>query len=144
MIVQIYEIQTPSEAQQMVSLGVDHIGSVLLPSDLSPNEALKETVDLVRSSGCKSSLIPLFADMDRIVQMVEYYCPDIVHFCDTLPAPETDAAALNLMVQRQQAVRKHFPGLEIMRSIPIGRTGYGAKVARWSWHRFSNPSATGF
>jgi len=30
MIVQIYEIQTPSEAEAMIHLGVDHIGSVIL------------------------------------------------------------------------------------------------------------------
>jgi phosphoribosylanthranilate isomerase len=33
------------------------------------------------------------------------------------------------IVQRQQAIRRRFPRLEIMRSIPIGCTGYGAKVA---------------
>ncbi|SPD75265.1 hypothetical protein PITCH_A500008 [uncultured Desulfobacterium sp.] len=30
MIVQIYEIQTPSEALKCIEMGVDHIGSVLL------------------------------------------------------------------------------------------------------------------
>jgi phosphoribosylanthranilate isomerase len=129
MIIQIYEIQTPFEAEQMAALGVDHIGSVLLSPDAIQNAALKETVNVVRSLGRKSSLIPLFTDVARIVEMIGYYRPDIVHFCDTLPSPKTDAAALMQIVQRQQAIRKRFPGLEIMRSIPIGRAGYGAKVA---------------
>jgi phosphoribosylanthranilate isomerase len=129
MIIQIYEIQTPSEAEKMAALGVDHIGSVLLSPDAIQNAALKETVNLVRSLGRKSSMIPLFTDMDRIAEMIDYYHPDIVHFCDTLPSPNTDAAALMQVVQRQRTVRKRFAHLEIMRSIPIGRAGYGAKVA---------------
>jgi phosphoribosylanthranilate isomerase len=129
MIVQIYEIQTPSEAEQIAALGVDHIGSVLLSTDPLHRPEIKATVDLVRSLGRKSSMIPLFADIDPIVEMIDYYRPDIVHFCDTLPSPETDAAALERIVRRQQAVRNRFPGLEIMRSIPIGSAGYGAKVA---------------
>ncbi len=129
MIVQIYEIQTPSEAEQMISLGVDHIGSVLLSPHAMQNAALKETVNAVHRSGRKSSMIPLFTDVDHIVDMIDHYRPDIVHFCDTLPSPDTDAAALRRIVQRQQTIRKRFPRLEIMRSIPIGCAGYGAQVA---------------
>ena len=129
MIVQIYEIQTPLEAEQMAALGVDHIGSVLLSSDAMQNEALKETVNVVRRLGCKSSMIPLFTNEERIAAMIDYYRPDIVHFCDILPSPVTDADALMQIVQRQQAIRKRFSRLEIMRSIPIGCTGYGARVA---------------
>ncbi len=129
MIVQIYEIQTPSEAEQMVALGVDHIGSVLLSPDGMQHAVLRETVNVVRSLDCKSSIIPLFADVERIAGMIEYYRPDIVHFCDTLPSPENDAAALKQIVQRQQAIRNRFPRLEIMRSIPIGCDGCGAQVA---------------
>jgi phosphoribosylanthranilate isomerase len=129
MIIQIYEIQTPSEAEQMAALGVDHIGSVLLSPDAMQNAVLMETVNAVRCLGRKSSLIPLFTDVDRITEMIDYYRPDIVHFCDTLPSPNTDAAGLRQIVQRQQAIRRRFPSLEIMRSIPIGCAGYGAKVA---------------
>ena len=32
-IIQIYEIQTPDEAETMLSIGVDHVGSVLLDRD---------------------------------------------------------------------------------------------------------------
>ena len=31
MIIQIYEIQTPHEAEGLIEAGVDHIGSVLTP-----------------------------------------------------------------------------------------------------------------
>jgi len=33
MIIQIYEIQTPHEAEKCIELGVDHIGSVVLILD---------------------------------------------------------------------------------------------------------------
>ena len=113
----------------MVALGVDHIGSVLLSADGMQHAELKETVSVVRSLGRKSSMIPLFTDVERIAEMIDYYRPDIVHFCDTLPSPDSDDAALMQIVQRQQAIRDRFPRLEIMRSIPIGCAGYGAQVA---------------
>lgn len=129
MIVQIYEIQTPGEAEQMIALGVDHIGSVLLSPDHAMDPSIKQTVELVRRAGCKSSLIPLFTDVKRIGRAIDYCRPDILHFCDTLPSPDNDASALSGIVQRQQQIRDRFPGLAIMRSIPIGSTGFGDRVA---------------
>ena len=43
-IIQIYEIQTPSEAESMLELGVDHIGSVLTSETDWKNPTIKETV----------------------------------------------------------------------------------------------------
>ena len=34
MLIQIYEIQTPREAEALVAMGVDHIGSVLLTAEV--------------------------------------------------------------------------------------------------------------
>ena len=129
MIVQIYEIQTPGEAEQMIALGVDHIGSVLLSPDEAMDPQIRQTVEVVRRSGCKSSLIPLFTDIQRIGEVIDYYRPDILHFCDTLPSPDTDASALSAIVQRQHQIRHRFPDLRIMRSIPIGCAGFGDRVA---------------
>ncbi len=33
MIVQVYEIQTPHEAEKCIDLGVDHLGSVVLSEE---------------------------------------------------------------------------------------------------------------
>ena len=55
MIVQIYEIQTPAEAETMIELGVDHIGSVILKPPDSAKTALKETVAAVQSAAIELS-----------------------------------------------------------------------------------------
>jgi phosphoribosylanthranilate isomerase len=125
MIIQIYEIQTPREADQMIALGVDHVGSVLLSMDQWQDARLHETVRLVQSSGRKSSLIPLFNDVDTISRAVDYYQPDILHFCEVLPSPQTDPDRLNAVIVRQQTIKQRYPEIEIMRSIPIGTRGWG-------------------
>ena len=43
MIVQIYEIQTPREAEKCVELDVDHIGSVILDRDSWKDPVLRKT-----------------------------------------------------------------------------------------------------
>jgi phosphoribosylanthranilate isomerase len=125
MIIQIYEIQTPVEADQMIALGVDHVGSVLLSKDQWQDARLYETVRLVQASGSKSSLIPLFTDVDTISRALDYYQPDIIHFCEILPSARNNPASLNAVIARQQTIKTSYPEIEIMRSIPIGRQGCG-------------------
>lgn len=125
MLVQIYEIQTPDEARIMIELGVDHIGSVLLSSETWKSSRIKQVVETVQSAGRKSSLIPLFHDTDLIAQAIQFYRPDIVHFCEALSQDDggNDAAALAL--ERQTDIRRRFPKIQIMRTIPIGIGGDG-------------------
>ncbi len=129
MIVQIYEIQTPSEAEEMIALGVDCVGSVLLPEMGLRQPILQETVRAVQRSGRKSSLIPLTRNLEDVFESVEYYRPDVVHFCENLAASR-DAAELALA--RQRAVRERFPEIRIMRSVPIAPDGMEAAVASLS------------
>jgi phosphoribosylanthranilate isomerase len=124
MIVQIYEIQSCAEARTMIDLDVDHVGSVLISSSQGQDPQLKKTIKTVQSAGRKSSLIPLFTQVDLIAQAIEYYRPDMIHFCETLPANADDGAGIEAVVSRQHAIRKRFAGLEIMRSIPIGQDGH--------------------
>ncbi len=119
-LVQIYEIQTPQEAEKMVSLGVDHIGSVLLSADQWRDTRILDTIRTVQGCGVKSSLIPLFTDIDLISAAIEFYQPDIIHFCDSL---RSDSESISVAVERQQAIRRRFMQLDIMRSIPIARQG---------------------
>jgi phosphoribosylanthranilate isomerase len=128
MIVQIYEIQTPAEAEAMIALDVDHLGSVMVCAQTWQDPVLKQTIDVVQASGRKSSLIPLFRDVDPIVRAIDYYRPDIVHFCEAMASVDTDNGIIAEMLERQRLVRRRFPQVAIMRSIPIGMNGCGKRI----------------
>ena len=123
MIIQIYEVQTPVEAQSLIDLGVDHIGSVLVSETQWMVPELKETLDFVRSSPAKSSLIPLFNEVDSVVRALEYYRPDIIHFCEALTDQSEVKNFCRRLIELQQEVKMRFPDVGIMRSIPIAETG---------------------
>ncbi|MBR9982049.1 MAG: hypothetical protein KFF50_13555 [Desulfatitalea sp.] len=125
MIVQIYEIQTLAEAEAMIELGVDHLGSVLLSRQRWRDPGLRDVIDAVRAAGRTSSLIPLFKDVATTARAIAYYRPDIIHFCESLPAGDLDNGPVAEALSRQQEIRKQFPGVAIMRSIPIGSQGHG-------------------
>ena len=127
-IVQIYEIQTPREAEGMIEDDVDHIGSVVLSSDRWRDPTLFETIRLVQSSGKVSSLIPLFSGKDDIRRVIDYYQPDMIHFCETPALDVSPAKACQRLRANQKMVREEYPSLEIMRSVPIGRTGQAEAV----------------
>lgn len=120
MIIQIYEIQTPMEAESMLDLGVDHIGSVLLEERPQQHSLLKATIETVQSAGHQSSLIPLFNDVESIARAVDFYKPDILHLCDALPVHQDRPDELASIIERQFKLRELFPQVAIMRTIPIG------------------------
>ena len=120
MIVQIYEIQEPLEAALMAECGVDHVGGVILSSDEWRIPALKESVRVVREAGRKSSIIPLFSEPDAVHRVLDHYAPDIIHFCDSLShGASVDDAAVTAAIALQEGVKRRFPEVEVMRSIPI-------------------------
>lgn len=119
---QIYEIQTPAEADRILPLGVDHIGSVVLSEFDWREPALRETIRNVQRAGVRSSLIPLFNTTDAVCRTLDYYGPDIVHFCELLPVADGDRMCAKLLAL-QEAIRQRFPQMEIMRSIPIAPPG---------------------
>ena len=125
MIVQVYEIQTPREAENMIQLGVDHVGSVLLTEKGWKNTQLRCAVELIQTAGRKSSLIPLFGSVETISRVIDYYHPDIIHFCEVLPKNINAGGTLEELLKRQQAIRDRFPQVGLMRSIPIGGSGQG-------------------
>ena len=84
MIVQIYEIQTPQEAEKCIELGVDHIGSVLLSRDEWRLPVLRDVFRLSEGTETKNSLIPLFKDLDDFYRSIDYYRPHFIHFCESL------------------------------------------------------------
>jgi phosphoribosylanthranilate isomerase len=123
MIVQIYEIQTPPEAEKIMDLGVTNMGSVILSKKDWRLPIIRETVRLVQSSGVQSSVIPLFPDKDTISNVLDYYTPDIVHFCDAVGYADIENHRLDRLIRIQEGIRARFPGIKIMRSIPIPRPG---------------------
>lgn len=133
-LIQIYEIQTPEEASTMIALGVDHIGSVLLNNKEWKSELIKDTVNKVHELGAKSSIIPLFNDRDTVCRAMEYYRPDMVHFCETLVKPNhmhhygLNADILKHLIDLQVTIREKFPQINIIRSIPIAPPGFAEKV----------------
>jgi phosphoribosylanthranilate isomerase len=118
-IVQIYEVQTPHEALEMIGLGVDHIGSVITSLHGRYDSAVRETVAVARRAGAVSSLIPLFGDPDAVLETLEHHRPHIVHFCDRLDPP--DGGSVEAALDLQATVKRGFPDIRIMRSIPIPR-----------------------
>lgn len=144
MIIQIYEIQTPGEAARLIEMGVDHIGSVVQWNHAWRNEELKETIQTIQSAGRKSSLIPLFSDPGTISRCLEYYRPDIVHFCETLPLKNPGLDSLGAMIDLQKRIRKHFPEMAIMRSIPISNNGAVEKVPSLALARLFEPYSDWF
>jgi phosphoribosylanthranilate isomerase len=129
MIIQIYEIQEPKEAAQMAECGVDHIGGVILAPEEWMIPALRESVSVIRKAGRKSSIIPLFADPDAVHRVIDWYQPDIIHFCDGLNRDAAvDDVAVSAAILLQQGVKERFPHVEIMRTIPIAPPGWGSHV----------------
>jgi phosphoribosylanthranilate isomerase len=130
-ISQIYEIQTRKEAEQMVNAGVDHIGSVIVSARNWKQPGIKETLDFVAQTDAKSSLILLFNDPDFVFSSLEYYRPDIVHFCEVLidsQAPLVPGSICVSLIQLQKQIRKAFPQVKIMRTIPIPDNGSDGMV----------------
>jgi len=122
MIIQIYEIQSPAEAEIMIRLGVDHVGSVILSEADWKIGEVKETLNAVRSMSAKSSLIPLFNTPDSVLRMLDYYQPDVVHFCEALTDRPDGPTSCRRLIELQQDVRQRFPQIKIMRSIPIAQS----------------------
>jgi phosphoribosylanthranilate isomerase len=120
-VIQIYEIQTPDEARAVIGLGVDHIGSVIASCNDRHDPVVRETVSVVRKMGAVSSLIPLYSDPEAVFDTLDYYRPHIVHFCDRLDGGS--GRSVDAALALQASVRRRFPDIHIMRSIPIGQTG---------------------
>ena len=122
-ITQVYEVQTPSEAEKLVSVGVDHIGSVIVSQELWKVPLIRDTIDTIDGSDTLSSLIPLFSDIDAILLTLDYYNPDIVHFCEALTFQNGVSGTYKDLILLQENVKKRFPEIKIMRSIPIPQYG---------------------
>ena len=140
MITQIYEIQTPAEAEAMVALGVDHIGSVVTDGDAWKKPTIQETIRAVSRVGARSSLILLFDQADRISSALDYYRPDIVHFCQAVIGDALSwEAACGRLISLQATVKERFSQIAIMRSIPIPPPGCRMPISMMTLARYFEP-----
>lgn len=132
--IQIYEVQTAPEAEAMISLGVDRIGSVLLSADEWQMPSVKEAGRICKSyQHAKHSLIPLFDTRETLFRAVDYYEPDIIHFCDSLTNASQNETDENRcfgdhLIVLQAAIKDRFPDVQIMRSVPVARPGNAHRV----------------
>lgn len=118
-IVQIYEIQTPEEAERCLALDVDRVGSVLLSAVEWRQPVLREAVALTRSRSAKSALIPLFQEDRLIYQSMEYYRPDFVQFCESLTDGKGNVSDLGPVGEKQERFKERFPEIGIIRTLPV-------------------------
>jgi phosphoribosylanthranilate isomerase len=128
MIVQIYEIQTPEEAERCIELGVDHIGSVLLSEEEWRQPRIREVIRLTEGSGARNSLIPLFSSRETLYRALDHYRPHFVHFCETLTDVRGRALDLEPFLRQQADLKGRFPGVRIIRSIPVPPEGHGLEA----------------
>lgn len=119
MIIQVYEVQTQNEAELLISMGVDHIGSVILGADNWQDSVLKDAIRKVAEMGARSSLIPLFSDLNVIRRALEYYQPDMIHFCEMLPDRIRQPDDFDRILLRQRRIKEEFPQTKVMRTLPI-------------------------
>lgn len=122
-LVQIYEVQTPDEAETLMEIGVDHIGSVLLSGDEWRQPSIKAVMECTRGTAARTSLIPLFQNTDQISRALDYYQPDIVHFCEALGTHNKKNGVWELAFQVQKGIKERFPEIKTMRAIPIAPSG---------------------
>ena len=128
LIIQIYEIQNPAEAEKLIAIGVDHIGSVIVSEKDWKIAGISETIEQVRVSPARSTLIPLYNSLNSVLRTLDYYQPDIVHFCEALTDHQDIWAFCHRLIELQENVKNTFPQIQIMRSIPIAKTGLEHQV----------------
>ena len=112
MIVQVYEVSSPGEARALSGFGVDHIGVLVgdgtFPREQSIEHARRIFAAIVAPS--KGSALSLSADLNLIREIVSELNPPILHL-----GASTDV----LLPSDIATLKKEFPLLKIMRSIPV-------------------------
>ncbi len=69
----------------------------------------------MNSRSGRSSLIPLFSEPNAVYNVLDYYRPHIVHFCEALVNETTASRHLADLIRLQEDVKKRFPVVEAVR-----------------------------
>jgi len=112
MIVQIYEIASPREALAVVQAGVDHAGVLVgqgdFPRELFCSQA--RAIFAALPAGARKLALSLSDDPQELERVVRETMPDILHI---------GAALERISPERTCAIKRAFPHIEVMRSIPV-------------------------
>ncbi len=113
MIVQIYAIKTPEEADICLSAGVGHIGVMVGEYNRTPDElSFDEThaVFEILSSTHPKLAATVETNLNNIERMVNAIEPDILHLSGEIT---------QFLPEDVQKLRRRFPDLQIMQAIPM-------------------------
>jgi len=112
MLTQIYAASTPSEAEAISGLGIDHVG-VLVGNGIFPGESsVRDAAAILAAVRASSKSLALFlsADVALIEQMARELRPAIIHL----------GASTELLWPAQVVdLRKALPDIPFMRSVPV-------------------------
>jgi phosphoribosylanthranilate isomerase len=111
-LVQIYEARSPAEAIELARAGVDLVGVLVALGGrfggLAPAEA--RPVFEALSGRVKRVALSLSSDLEEVARVVHETTPDIIHI---------GAAVEVFSVNQAKNLKKRFPDVGIMRSIPV-------------------------
>ena len=115
MIIQIYTIQSKTEALELVNLGVDNIGltpaSIGLPGEISPDLA-KDIFENVKSK--HNIALSVSNKISEIVEMCLFVKPDVLHLCGE-PGNLSDEE-INLIKTK---ISSEIPNIKIMQAVSV-------------------------
>jgi phosphoribosylanthranilate isomerase len=112
MLTQIYEVQTPEEAEAISAIGVDHVGVLVGWNEFPREIGLDEAARVAAAIRWPSKFCALFltADITRIEAGAKALRPHVLHLG---AAPERHGPEATLSLKRA------VPDIAIMRSIPV-------------------------
>ena len=111
-LVQIFEVQTPEEAQALARLGVDHIG-VLVGDGRFPRElplAQAKAIFAAVPLGAKRVALALSEEPEEVVRVIAETQPDIL---------QIQAAIDVFSVAMTRALKDRVPETPVIRAIPV-------------------------
>jgi phosphoribosylanthranilate isomerase len=116
MLVQIYEIGSAAEARAAAAAGVDHVGVLVGAGEFPRERPIAEARAILAAvpAGARRVALSLSGDLDWIARVVAETAPDIIHL-GAAPERFTPADA--------RALKRRFPAVPLMRSIPIIEAG---------------------
>jgi phosphoribosylanthranilate isomerase len=112
MLVQIYEIASPAEARAVAAAGVDHVGVLVGAGEFPRERPIAEACATFAAlpAGAKRVALSLSGDLEAIARIVAETAPDIIHL---------GAAPERVSLADARELRRRFPAVPLMRSIPV-------------------------